>query len=113
MVGATSWLKLSTKQDFINNMEARIAYGDIDPLQDYRNLYIARLNWFNEVDGDGNPVTVESIEAGVTDDTHRVVPSQDAEGNDVFTQQELKLDPNALMFLKGFTLEEIEGILGM
>jgi hypothetical protein len=112
MVGTTSFLKLNTKQDFINNYNARIANGDSDPLQDYVKLYETRLNWFTELDGEGSPVTVASIEDGVTDDSHRVT-TEGTEEEPIFHQQELIVDPNGLYALKGFTVEELETILDL
>jgi glucose-6-phosphate isomerase len=110
MVGPTAFLKLSTKQDFANNM----AEYPVEGLQAYQNLYDARLNWFNQLDNEGNAIVVESIEAGVNNDTHRVIMSGGGmEEQPEFIQQELRLDLNALMFLKGFTVEELEGILGI
>lgn len=129
MFGITSTLKLSTKQDFANNYAARLANGEADPLVDYRLIYENRLIFFNEtVDEEQTvidpiteeettitvqvPKTVASIEDGVTDESHRVIQSGDEE-NPEFIQQELILDPNGLYALRGFTVEELEGILGL
>jgi hypothetical protein len=112
MVGSTSWLKLSTKQDFTNNMAIRIANNEEDPLIDFRMLFENRLNWFTELDGEGNPITVASIEDGVTDDSHRVI-TEGTEEEPIFYQQELIVDPNGLYALKGFTVAELESILGL
>ena len=112
MIGITSFLKLNTKQDFINNYNYHIANGDSDPLQDYVKLYETRLNWFTELDSENNPVTVASIEDGVTDDSHRVIADESGE-TPVFYQQELIVDPSGLYALKGFTIEELETILGL
>ena len=64
-------------------------------------LYSDRLIWDN----------VELVEDGVTDATHRLVQSQDEEGNPVMIQQELLLDVNCKLFRLGFTVEEVEIIL--
>lgn len=129
MVGVTSSPKLNTKQDFENNYQARLSNGEADPLKDYKWLYNSRMNWFNVMDDVETevedpitndmvtqttqvPHTVASIEEGIVDETHRIVQSG-TEEEPVLIQQELRLDSNSLMFLKGFTLEEIEGILGL
>ena len=125
MVGPSSFLKLSTKQDFANNM----AEFPVQGLQAYRDLYSNRHNWLTvmeEVDQEFiDPITnetvntkvsmpkkVESIEAGINDETHRVVMSGSLETPE-FIQQEWVVDKNSLMFLKGFTEEELEKILGI
>jgi hypothetical protein len=129
MNGITSTLKLSTKQDFANNYAARLANGEADPLVDYKLIYNNRLNWFNVLDDVESqvedpithetvvqvtrvPHTVASIEDGITDDSHKVIQGGTEESPE-FIQQELILDPNALLFLKGFTVEELEEILGL
>jgi len=43
---------------------------------------------------------------GITDDTHRVVSSGDDK-----IQQELREDPTAEIFRKGFTVQEVEGLI--
>lgn len=124
MEGVTSFLKLNTKQDFINNRAELEKRGDTDPLQDYRRLYENRFNWFNMLDGEGNPITVAAIETvdengnkllapsedAIIDDEHKVVYDEQA---NIFLQQELRVDPNGLYALKGFTVEELEEILGL
>jgi len=129
MVGSTSWLKLNTKQDFTNNMAIRIANNEEDPLIDFRNIYENRFGWFTVMDDVETevedpitnqmvvqttqvPHTVESVEAGITDDTHRVIMSGTEEAPE-FIQQELRFDSGSLLALKGFTEAELESILGL
>lgn len=56
--------------------------------------------------------TVESEEAGVTDDTHRVI-SEQSEDNSTTTyyQQELQQNPTAKIFRLGYTVSEVEDII--
>ena len=129
MVGSTSWLKLNTKQDFTNNMAIRIANNEEDPLIDFRNIYENRFGWFTVMDDVETevedpitnqmvvqttqvPHTIESVEAGITDDTHRVIMSGTEEAPE-FIQQELRFDSGSLLALKGFTEAELESILGL
>jgi hypothetical protein len=122
-------MKLNSKQDFVNNYQARLANGEADPLKDYRFLFDNRLNFFNVMDDVESqvedpitqelvtvttqvPHTVASIEDGITDSTHRVIQSGTEEAPE-FIQQELILDPNGLYALRGFTVEELESILGL
>ena len=130
MNGITSTWKLNSKQDFENNYQARLANGEADPLIDYRLIYESRLNFFTVMDDVETevedpitnemvvqttqvPHTVESVEAGITDDTHRVIMSGTEEAPE-FIQQELRVDYiGSLMALKGFTEEELEAILGL
>jgi hypothetical protein len=48
---------------------------------------------------------------GITDATHRVIQSQDMEGNPITIQQVLEVDPNAKLFRIGFTEQEVEEVL--
>ncbi len=113
MNGVTSSSKLNTKQDFLNNMNARIANGEADPLVDYRFLWDNRLNWANELDENSDPIVVASQEAGTNDESHRVV-NLGTEEEPVWTQQSLQVDNNGSLFaLKGFTIPELETILGI
>lgn len=129
MVGTTGFLKLSTKQDFANNMAIRIANNEEDPLIDYRMLFENRKNFFNVmVDKEQtqiDPITelevivivqvpqvVASVEDGVTDEEHRIV-NTGSEEEPVWVQQHKILDPGSLLCLKGFTEAELESILGL
>ena len=57
---------------------------------------------------------LESEEAGLTDDTHKVVVNEEGEGDNAtktYAQYELKENPAAKIFRLGFTTEEVEGYL--
>lgn len=63
----------------------------------WQELYDSRMIWNNySIDGEG-----------VTDNTHRVIQSQDEEGNSIAIQQILEVDPNAKLFRIGFTEQEV------
>jgi hypothetical protein len=67
----------------------------------WQELYDSRMIWNNyDVEGDG-----------ITDATHRVIQSQDMEGNPITIQQVLEVDPNAKLFRIGFTAQEVEEVL--
>lgn len=71
----------------------------------WQNLLDERKNWFPTGQ-------VESEEAGITDDTHKVVKYEDtSEGTTAYTQMELQDDPNSTLFRLGFTVEEVEAAL--
>ena len=73
-----------------------------DNWKDYwQELYDSRLIWNNY------PLEGE----GVIDETHRVVQSQDMEGNPISIQQVLEVDPNAKLFRIGFTEGEVMAAL--
>lgn len=113
MNGITASNKLNTKQDFINNYQARLANSESDPLVDYRFLYDNRFAWANDLDENGDPIVVESQEAGTNDESNRVV-NLGTEEEPVWTQQSLQVDNiGGLFALKGFTVPELETILGL
>ena len=59
----------------------------------WQELYDSRMIWAN----------VELVGEGVEDDTHRLLESQDMDGNPITIQQELQVDPNCKLFRIGFT----------
>jgi hypothetical protein len=68
----------------------------------FEELYDDRLIWDN----------VELTGEGITDDTHRLIQSQDMEFQEPITiQQELKLDEHCKLLRIGFTVEEVEAVL--
>ena len=67
----------------------------------WQELYYSRMIWNNY------PIEGE----GITDDTHRVIQSQDMEGNPISIQQVLEVDINAKLFRLGFTEAEVEAEL--
>jgi hypothetical protein len=125
MQGPTNFLKLNTKQDFINNMQLHPEEG----LACYQALYDNRMNFFtvmiDEEQTQIDPITEEevtitvqvpqvlaSVEDGVTDSEHRVI-NTNTEEEPVWVQQHKILDPGSLLCLKGFTEAELESILGL
>ena len=63
----------------------------------WQELYDSRMIWAN----------VELVADGVEDDTHRLIQSQDMEGNPITIQQEFQVDVNAKLFRIGFTEGEV------
>ena len=63
----------------------------------WQELYDSRMIWAN----------VELVGEGVEDATHRLIDSQDEQGNPITIQQELQVDPNAKLFRIGFTEGEV------
>lgn len=70
-------------------------------LPDWQNLLESRFVWLPT-----GPV--ESEEAGIVDDTHKVVASETEEGKTEYTQYELSENRRAKIFRIGFTVEEVE-----
>lgn len=71
----------------------------------WQSLLDERKNWFPTGQ-------VESEEAGITDDTHKVVKYEDMDGGTAtYTQMELQDDPHCTLFQLGFTVEEVEAAL--
>jgi hypothetical protein len=94
-------------------MNARIVNGEADPLVDYRFLWENRMSWYNELDENSDIIVVVSQEAGITDETRRVV-NLGTEEEPVWTQQSLQVDNVGSLFaLRGFTIPELETILGL
>jgi len=56
---------------------------------------------------------LKAKEAGVTDATHKVVEVETMDGKIERYQCELKEDPNALVFRKGFKVAEVEAVLAV
>lgn len=70
----------------------------------WQRLLDERKNWF--------PIgEVESMEAGMTDELHKVEESSDYEGNTIYTQYKLQTDPNCTLKRLGFTVKEVEQAL--
>lgn len=84
---------MNTKQDYLNLEQS-----------EYRTMQLQGLisNRFIWKD-----ICVLETEEGVEDDTHRV---EERDGD--YIQQEYVEDPNALIFRLGFTVEEVEELLG-
>ena len=63
----------------------------------WQELYDSRMIWAN----------VELVGDGIEDETHRLIQSQDMEGNPITIQQKFQVDPNAKLFRIGFTEGEV------
>lgn len=74
--------------------------------KDFQKLLDSRKDWVTTG-------TVASVEAGVTDATHRVIPEYEENGTEPtsYAQQELQDIPTAKIFRLGFTVEEVEGYI--
>ena len=72
--------------------------------KDWQALLDSRKNWFFVED-------LPNKESGIEDATHKVVESDDMEGNITYSQYELKDDENATLYRLGFTVEEVEAAL--
>ena len=59
----------------------------------WQELYDSRMIWAN----------MELVGEGIEDETHRLIHSQDEQGNPITIQQELQVDPNCKLFRIGFT----------
>ena len=63
----------------------------------WQELYDSRMIWAN----------VELVGDGIEDETHRLIHSQDEQGNPITIQQKFQVDPNAKLFRIGFTEGEV------
>ena len=83
---------LATKFDY------NYVKDNFDNWKDYwQELYDSRFMWSD----------CALIGAGIEDATHRLIESQDEQGNPITIQQELQVDPNAKLFRIGFTEGEV------
>jgi len=95
--------ELSTKQDYLNCM----AEFPAETKAALQTLLDSRFTWFK----------VKEIEEGEevpTGDNYRVVEereSMDPEAETKYFLEELREDPNALLFIKGFTVAEVEELI--
>ncbi len=90
MVGTPKYLNTRFDYEYVKD--------NFDNWKDYwQELYDSRMIW----------QTVELIGAGIEDATHRLIESQDEQGNPISIQQELQVDPNAKLFRIGFTEGEV------
>lgn len=97
---------LNTKQDYLNFLAMGAAENvtDADKKQALEDLLVGIKEWF----------AVGNVEkdAGITDDTHKVVTNEDTTtGNVTYTQYELKKNEGARIFQLGFTVEEVQSLL--
>jgi hypothetical protein len=90
MVGSPKYLNTRFDYEYVKN--------NFDNWHEYwQELYDSRMIWAN----------VELVGDGIEDNTHRLIQSQDEQGNPITIQQELQVDPNAKLFRIGFTEGEV------
>jgi len=87
---------LNTKQDYLNCLNL---YPD-ETKKSLQVLLDSRFNWF--------PVReLTENEQGITDETHKIVEFENER-----SQYELLEDSNARIFQLGFTVEEVQALIG-
>ena len=93
MIGNPKYLNTRFDYEYVKD--------NFDNWRDYwQELYDSRMIW-------------QAVEGPVTpDETHRILQSQDMEGNEIEIHQEYQVDPNAKLFRIGFTEAEVEAALG-
>jgi hypothetical protein len=105
MEGKPTWFNV--KQDVLNWQGMCEANNNLAEFKaDLQKLYDGRMIWVTTG-------IVASLEAGVTDSTHRVIEQQDMQTQVVtYNQQELQVDANAYIFRRlGFTDGEVLAML--
>jgi hypothetical protein len=95
MVGNPKYLNTKYDHEYVRE--------NFDNWREYwQELYDSRMIWAN----------VELVGEGMEDGTHRLIQSQDEQGNPMTIQQEYQVDPNAKLFRIGFTEEEVAAAIG-
>lgn len=93
---------LNTKEDYLY---VRANFPREQWLPDFQHLLDSRKDWFFVSH-------LPDKESGVTDDTHKVVESQDMDSDTVtYDQYELRDNPTAKIYRLGFTVEEVEELM--
>ena len=87
---------LNTKQDYINCLQMNPVAGK----QELQYLLNSRFAWFNTRVMDEKDISL------VEDETHRFI-----EEDDGFLYQEYLEDSNSKLFMIGFTVAEVEGLI--
>lgn len=99
--------QLATKMDYINSL----AMYPEQTKKALKTLLASRFKW--EVTGE-----LSSREEGKEDATHRVISQEQTDeitGDkvEVFSQLEEVEDPNARLFMLGFSVEEAQGLIAL
>ena len=95
MIGNPKYLNTRFDYEYVKD--------NFDNWRDYwQELYDSRMIWAN----------VELVGEGTEDDTHRLIQSQDMEGNQITIQQQYRVDQNAKLFRIGFTEGEVAAAIG-
>ena len=87
---------LNTKQDYINCLNL---YPD-ETKKSLQVLIDSRFTWFQTA-------ILADNEQGITDETHKIVESENER-----SQYELQEDSNARIFQLGFTVPEVQALIG-
>ena len=87
---------LNTKQDYLNCLNL---YPD-ETKKSLQELLDSRFNWFQTA-------ILADNEQGITDETHKIVEFENER-----SQYELLEDSNARIFQLGFTVEEVQALIG-
>ncbi len=87
---------LNTKQDYLNCLNL---YPD-ETKKSLQVLLDSRFNWFQTA-------ILADNEQGITDETHKIVEFENER-----SQYELLEDSNARIFQLGFTVEEVQALIG-
>ena len=96
---------LNTKEDYLYVQKH---FGKSKWKKDFQDLLDTMRDWFDVGE-------VESVEAGQTDETHRVIPIEhenaDGEKTVTFMQQEFRINENCRLYQLGFTEDEVKDLL--
>lgn len=97
---------LNTKFDyeFVLANFTDTAEGKAKVKQEFQKLLDSVKGWFFVKD-------LPSAEAGIEDETHKVVVSKNENDEDTFTQYELRDNPTCKLFKLGFTVAEVQAIV--
>lgn len=95
--------ELNSKEDY---EYVRHNFKKEEWLPDFQALLDSYRDWFFVKD-------LKTKDEGITDDTHKIVESQDTENPDVikYAQYELRENPMAKIFRIGYTVSEVEAII--
>lgn len=92
---------INTKEDVLNLIRD---YPE-EEKKELESLYADRFIW--QTTG-----TLESLEQGINDETHRAFATKSEDGEtEIFIQQEKVVDENAFIYRLGFTDEEVQALL--
>ena len=99
--------QLATKQDYFNSLK-------MFPEQTKKALKTLLANRFVWVE----TKELTSKDKGKEDKTHRVIAQviideKTGEKKEIFIQLEEKEDPNARIFMLGFSIEEVQGLIAL
>lgn len=85
---------MNTKQDYLNLKDTRAGRNALQSLLNHRFIW-------------KETAVLDSKEDGIEDDLHQIIEDENG-----FIQQEYVEDENARIFQLGFTVEEVQELLG-